>query len=140
MIVALILLASLLIVGALLYLHHRFTGGDKPVVRPPEPVPDENGEVCCGQHAVCERDSLLVAAGAGKIEYFDDEHLDRFAGRGSADYSDDEIEEFRDVLLTLLPEDVAPWGRSMQQRAINLPDTVREELLMLVSEARASRV
>lgn len=140
MIVALILLSSIVLVGAVLYIHHRLTGGDRLTVDPPQIVPDENGEVCCGQHAVCERNSLLMAAAGGKIEYFDDEHLDRFAGRNSTDYSDEEIEEFRDVLLTLMPEDVAPWGRSMQMRSITLPEAVREELIMLVSEARAQRI
>ena len=50
-----------------------------------------------------------------------------------------EIEEFRDVLLTLLPDDIAPWARSIQLRGIRLPDSVREELLLIVAEARASR-
>ena len=30
---------------------------------------------CCGQHEVCERDSLLAAV-SKKIEYYDDEELD----------------------------------------------------------------
>ena len=32
---------------------------------------------CCGQHEVCERDSLLAAV-SKKIEYYDDEELDQF--------------------------------------------------------------
>ena len=47
-----------------------------------------------------------------------------------------DIEEFRDVLLTLLPTDIAPWARSIQLRGITLPSEVREELLMIVAEAR----
>lgn len=35
---------------------------------------------CCGQHEVCERDSLLAAV-SKKIEYYDDEELDQFMGR-----------------------------------------------------------
>ena len=35
---------------------------------------------CCGQHEVCERDSLLAAV-SKKIEYYDDEELDQFIGR-----------------------------------------------------------
>lgn len=42
----------------------------------------------------------------------------------------------RDVLLTLLPEDIAGWGRSIQLRGIELPSAVKEELLMIVAEAR----
>lgn len=34
---------------------------------------------CCGQHEVCERDSLLAAV-SKQIEYYDDEELDTFIG------------------------------------------------------------
>lgn len=89
-------------------------------------------------HITCERDSLLASVSAG-IEYFDDEELDRFAGREPQSYTDDETEEFREVLLTLRPDDIAPWARSIQLRGITLPDEVREELLLVVAEARQQR-
>ncbi len=41
-------------------------------------------------------------------------------------------------MLTLLPTDIAGWARSIQLRGIELPASVREELLMIVSEARAA--
>lgn len=99
---------------------------------------DIDDEVCCGMHVTCEKDSLLPEV-SQTIEYFDDEELDRFAGRGADSYTDDEIEEFRDVLLTLIPTDIAPWARSIQLRGITLPSAVRDELLMIVSEARAAK-
>lgn len=34
---------------------------------------------CCGQHEICEKESLLAAV-SKKIEYYDDEELDRFRG------------------------------------------------------------
>ena len=74
-----------------------------------------------------------------EIEYFDDEELDAFRGREPESYTDDEIEQFRDVLLTLLPTDIAPWARSIQLRGISLPMAVREELLMIVAEERAKK-
>ena len=40
------------------------------------------------------------------------------------------------MLLTLLPDDIAGWGRSIQLRGIELPSAVRDELLMIVAEAR----
>lgn len=67
--------------------------------------------------------------------YFDDEELDRFIGRKADEYTPEEIEEFRDVLLTLLPEDVAGWSRSIQVRH-HAPSEIREELLMIVSDLR----
>lgn len=89
-------------------------------------------------HVTCEKDSLLAEV-SPEVEYFDDEELDRFAGRGEDSYTSEEIEEFRDVLLTLLPTDIAPWARSIQLRGITLPPEVREELLMIVAEARQEK-
>jgi hypothetical protein len=88
-------------------------------------------------HITCERDSLLASV-SDDIVYYDDEELDAFRGRTSDSYSDAETEQFRDILLTLLPEDIAGWARSLQLRQIELPDAVREELLMIVAERRAS--
>lgn len=125
----------MLIVGATLYIHHRLTGGD---TAPSADTSATDTEECCGQHAVCERDSLLAAV-SQKIEYYDDEELDIFAGRDPQSYTPAESEQFRDVLLTLLPDDIAGWARSVQLRGISLPSDVRDELILMISEARASR-
>ncbi len=143
MIPALILLAALCALGLVLWLLHRRDvrrgastelHGPK-VVDPPAGNNLEEG-ACCGMHITCERDSLLAGI-SEKIEYFDDEELDAYAGRSPESYTPEEADEFRDVLLTLLPPDIAPWARSMQLRGIELPADVREELLMIVAEARA---
>lgn len=96
----------------------------------------EEGEVCCGMHMVCEKTNLSPLT--GEIVYYDDEELDRFRGRTPESYTPEETEEFRDVLMTLLPEDVAGWSRSIQVREIALPTDVRDELLLIVSELRHS--
>lgn len=101
---------------------------------------DENqqdSEQCCGMHIVCQKDSLSPVS--EKPEYYDDEELDRFKGRSATDYDNSEIEEFRNVLLTLRSEDVAGWARSIQVRQIELPVVIRDELLMIVAERRESR-
>lgn len=131
---ALIILASIVIVGALCLLYELYArrhGADAPL------APDAPEE-CCGQHAVCERDSLLAGL-EQEVVYFDDEELDRYAGRSADTYTAEEADEFRDVLLTLLPDDVAPWARSIQMRGIELPPAVRDELLMIVGENRINR-
>ena len=94
-----------------------------------------DGGICCGMHTVCEKTNLSPLT--GEIVYYDDEELDRFRGRGADSYTPEEVEEFRDVLLTLLPEDVAGWSRSIQVRGITLPTDVRDELLLIVSELRS---
>ncbi len=140
MTVALIILCALVGVGALLYAEHRLhlrrQRKDEPEAQQQTPSQaTEDGEECCGMHITCERDSLLAAV-SKDIEYYDDEELDRFAGRGAEEYTDEEIEEFRDILLTMQASDIAGWGRSLQLRGINLPTPVRDELIMIVAEAR----
>ena len=90
---------------------------------------------CCGQHEICERDSLLAAV-SKQIEYYDDEELDRFKGRPSDGYSEEEIEEFRDILYSMQEVDVAGWSRSLQLRGIELPDELKDELFLIVGERR----
>lgn len=138
---ALIIAGAIIVVGIVLYVHHRLTSGRTATdgdITDDAPAAEAPQDECCGMHITCERDSLLTAL-SDKIVYYDDEELDSFAGRRADDYNNDEIEQFRDVLLTLLPDDIAGWARSIQLRGIELPEAVRDELLMIVSEARASR-
>lgn len=134
---ALILLGLLAAAGLLLYAHHRITApsSDSSGAAEPSEASASSDSECCGMHIECEKDSLLASV-SDRIEYYDDEELDRFSGRAPSEYSDDEIEEFRDVLLTLQPYDIAGWGRSLQLRGIELPPAVKDELLMVVAEAR----
>lgn len=90
---------------------------------------------CCGQHQICEKESLLAAV-SKQIEYYDDEELDRFKGRPSHGYSEEEIEEFRDILYSMQEVDVAGWSRSLQLRGIELPDELKDELFLIVGERR----
>lgn len=90
---------------------------------------------CCGQHEVCEKDSLLAAV-SKQIEYYNDEELDRFKGRASDSYSDSEVEEFSEVLYTCREDEVAGWSRSLQLRGIELPDELKDELFLIIGERR----
>jgi hypothetical protein len=140
MIVALIILAALIVVGAILYVHHRLTDGDQAAQADQASTAEADTTAdseCCGMHITCERDSLLSSV-SDDIVYYDDEELDTYRGRSASEYQDSEIEQFRDILLTLLPEDIAGWARSLQLRQIELPTAVREELLMIVAERRAA--
>ena len=91
---------------------------------------------CCGQHEVCEKESLLAAL-SRQIEYYEDEELDRFRGRKSDEYTEDEIEEFRNILYTMRDDEVAGWGRSLQLRQVELPDEVKDELFLIIGERRS---
>lgn len=87
---------------------------------------------CCGKHAVCEKESFMQAAVNKEIDYYDDEELDAFSGRPSGSYAPSEVEQFEDVLTTMLPTDVPGWLQSLQRRGINLPDELRDEVLLML--------
>ena len=90
---------------------------------------------CCGQHEVCEKDSLLAAV-SKKIEYYDDEELDQFIGKEANAYTDEETNQCRDVLYTMQDIDVAGWVRSLQLRGIELPDDLKDEVFLIIGERR----
>ncbi len=105
-----------------------------------EEIPQEVNPVdmeCCGQHEVCEKDSLLAAL-SKDIEYYNDEELDRFRGREGHEYSPEESDEFRDILYTMRSDEVAGWVRSLQLRMVNLPDDVKDEVFLIIGERRTS--
>ena len=101
----------------------------------PEPVQVDSE--CCGQHEVCEKESLLAAV-SKKIEYYDDEELDQYIGTPGDAYTPEQEEDFRDVFYTMQEEDVAGWVRSLQLRGIALPDNLKDEVFLVVGELRAN--
>lgn len=90
---------------------------------------------CCGQHLVCERETLLQTN--AKVEYYDDEELDALAGIAPEDYTDEQHQMIREVFDTLQEKDVPGWVRSLQLRNIQLPADIREEALLIVVERRS---
>lgn len=100
-------------------------------------IPDvvEADVECCGQHEICEKESLLAAV-SRKIEYYDDEELDDYRGVSSADYTSEQIDQFRDIFYTMQDTDVAGWVRSLQLRGVDLPDEIKDEIFLIVGERR----
>lgn len=143
MIAAAIILGAIIVVGALVYLLDRKKSRSEQLPEATDAAsgnatsPGTESGVCCGMHITCEKDSLSTAAST-EIIYYDDEELDVYATRSGDDYTREETEQFRDILLTLIPSDIAGWARSLQLRHIPLPPEVTDELLLIVSEARAS--
>lgn len=99
-------------------------------VQPQQEIPA--GE-CCGKHAVCEKQKLAEAR-LRSAQYFDDEDLDRFKGRSSDDYTDQEVEEFRYVLYTMQQDEVREWMECLQARDIEIPDELKEECYSMMNE------
>ncbi len=127
----LILLASLVLLGLLAallsWLHRRRTGEEEQVV-----VAAGDCGSCDGNNSKCEQECMLEAA-TKPVEYFDDEELDQYRGRQSDEYTDDETGQFAEVLETLRPDEVKPWGRSLLLRGINMPNGIKDEFIALTN-------
>lgn len=126
--IVLVLVLLGLVAAAFGWWRYRHMPAEEPVVNPVDME-------CCGQHEVCEKESLLAAL-SKQIEYYNDEELDRFRGRRAEDFSADETEEFREVLYTMRSDEVAGWVRSLQLRGVELPEDIRDEVLLIVGERR----
>lgn len=117
------------------YAYRVLTSGSKSAM-PPTP-PDNNTATLpscstCGDYRTqCEAVCMMNAA-VSEIIYFEDEELDRFKGKSSDSYTDAETEEFREVLYTMKPEEVPEWNRSLILRGINLPNGIKDELMLLM--------
>ena len=98
------------------------------------PIADSPDDGGCGEHLVCERETLLQTN--AKIEYYDDEELDQLIGIPVEDYTQEQYQMLRDVFDTLKASDVPGWVRSIQLRNIQLPLDIREEALLIVVERR----
>ena len=130
--ITIIALISLLTLGAIAYIfghNRRADGTEDPIV-----VGEGDCTTCSPESPKCEQTCMMEAA-TKPIEYFDDEELDAFRGRPADGYTDDEVEQFAYILHTMHPEEVAAWSRSLVLRGINLPDELRDEVIMMRSDS-----
>ena len=128
------MLTALAVVGTVLWLldrrgRQRDAQGNllpNQVVEPDQTCSDD----CCGTHEVCPSEQLLRGE-LCDIIYYDDEELDQYRGRSADGYTEDELEQWRDVLYTLKHDDLLGWERSIKKRGIAIPDVIKEELMGL---------
>jgi hypothetical protein len=87
---------------------------------------DGEDGTCCGKHTNCAKgyDNSNL--------YFDDEELDRFKGVKPEDYTEADIEEFRQVLYTMREDEVENWAHCIETRGIELPVEIKEEILLML--------
>lgn len=85
-----------------------------------------NNNVCCGRHTVCDKgyDNSYL--------YFEDEELDRFRGKKEHEYTEDEVEEFRNILYTMKEEEVDQWVKCLGTRGIALPLQLKEDIFLIL--------
>lgn len=129
MIACLILLGSLIVVGLILRISHRPDRIDEEAETPSER--SVNDEECCGLHEICEK---INVSRLSTPEYYDDEELDELAGTPENGYSSAQVDTFREIMLTLLPADIAGWKASLDNRGIALPSELKDEFLLLLTE------
>lgn len=130
--IMLILLVSLVVLGIVAAVATKMLMRGDGV----EPAPINAGSdcgTCNGDNDKCEQTCMMEAA-VKPVEYYDDEELDQYRGRPSDGYTDDEAEQFRDILYTMRQDEVAGWNRSLILRGINLPNQVKDEVVMLIGE------
>ena len=128
----------MLVFGLSLIGHKRYEkrveqGTAKPDETSPFEVTKEVPDECCGQHATCERDSLLAAV-SKEIIYYDDEELDEYKGIASDQYTEEQANQFAEIFYELKEVEVAGWCRSLQLRGIELPDAIKDETFYHPSE------
>lgn len=129
-VLVIILVGALVILGIGAALWSKLMPGgndDAPVVMA------DGCATCNGDNDKCEQECMMEAA-TKETEYYDDEELDRYRGRPSDGYTDDEAEEFRDILYTMQRDEATGWNRSLILRGINVPDQVKDELIMILGD------
>ena len=125
-------IGSLLILAIIAAIATKLT---KQKVGEPDIIMPTSGDCssCDGTDDKCEQVCMMEAA-TKDIEYYDDEELDRFRGRQSDQYTDEEVEEFATVLYTMQPKEVKAWNRSLILREINLPNQIKDELIAMIED------
>ena len=96
-------------------------------------IVNDSCSTCTGENDQCEQECMMEAA-TKEIEYYDDEELDCFRGRLSEDYTDEEAEAFAEVMLTMRPDEVKGWNRSLILRGINMPNQIKDDFIALVND------
>lgn len=146
-----ILLIAFIVFGIIIFLLNKFARPKKAVKQEEVAEPKveetikatieeeyERPDGCCGAHEVCENESLLATN--AKIVYFDDEELDAFKDREPESYTDEEISQFDEVFMTLRENELVDWLKSLQLRHVPLPECIKEQALMIISERRNNPV
>lgn len=123
-----IILVALGLVTALFTLFNRSADDTEAPI-----VVQESCSTCNGENDKCEQECMMEAA-TKDIEYYDDEELDVFRGRESDSYTEQEVEQFSEVLYTMRPNEVKGWTRSLTLRGLNLPNQLKDEVFALTDD------
>lgn len=84
---------------------------------------------CCGAHAICEKG---LKRSDPHIDYFEDQELDTYRHIPADNYSNEQIDAFREILYTLNNNEVEDWLISLEKREIHLPEILRQEAIDII--------
>ena len=108
-----------------MFILRKIYGNTTTAVEPHDHHDGEDG-TCCGRHSNCSKGYDTTNL------YFDDEELDRFKGMKPEDYTEADIDEFRQVLYTMREEEVENWAHCIETRGIELPNEIKDEILLIL--------
>ena len=117
-----------LIAGTWIVSKFKRKGDQEKEPETPREVPSD----CCGAHEICEYDERII--NSQEIIYYNDEELDRYKGIRESGYTDDQIDEFREVLYTLQVREINSWLKSIELREIQLPSILHQEARQLIAD------
>lgn len=131
----------MVVVGIILYLfdwYDRKKNGEIPQEEQTAQDSKKATSACtdesCALHSMCPSEKILKSVNK-EIVYYDDEELDSFKNKGENDYTNDEVEQWRDVLYTLKKNELLDWEQSVKKRGLVMPHAIHEEFIMLYGEA-----
>ncbi len=87
---------------------------------------------CCGAHEVCDFEQIKMDESI--IEYYDDEELDEYKNKNASEYTNSQIDQFREILYTLKAKEIKYWLLSIERRKIALPSILISEARTLMAE------
>jgi len=102
---------------------------------PVKKVDDNCTDDCATCLDICANAKILDAQ-MSATRYFDDSELDAFAGIAANDYDEEQTGIFRAIFETMNPQEVLEWTESLRRRGIELPSTLKDEVVMIISDSQ----
>ncbi len=122
----------ILIVFAIVFLKRSKRESSTETVTLVEEEPRQVASDCCGAHEICEFDASLFDE--EQIDYFEDEELDELRNIREEDFTGKNMDDLREVLYTLQPDEIGKWLTSLSRRHIHLPDILKQEARQLLAD------
>jgi hypothetical protein len=85
---------------------------------------------------ICPDDEKKNAPPDYTSDYYDDEELDRYVGISPDDLGEGALNEFREVLNTLIPKEIPLWLQSLDRRHLRLPPSLLHEAQQLMESGK----